>query len=89
MEIQFGRGPFAPPLEGLTKIGDELTVGVCSSSLLFSNLTIFITTGLSNFYQIRFTPLKGSCQKIVAPYFCLLMNRLNQFRELFRFRADI
>jgi len=26
MEIQFGRGPFAPPLEGLTKIGDELTV---------------------------------------------------------------
>ena len=28
MEIQFGRGPFAPPLEGLTKIGDELTVVV-------------------------------------------------------------
>ena len=26
MEIQFGRGPFAAPLEGLTKIGDELTV---------------------------------------------------------------
>lgn len=28
MEIQFGRGPFAAPLEGLTKIGDELTVVV-------------------------------------------------------------
>ena len=28
MEIQFGRGPFAPPLEGLTKIGDELSVVV-------------------------------------------------------------
>jgi len=28
MEIQFGRGPFSPPLEGLTKIGDELTVVV-------------------------------------------------------------
>jgi len=28
MEIQFGRGPFAHPLEGLTKIGDELTVVV-------------------------------------------------------------
>jgi len=28
MEIQFGRGPFAQPLEGLTKIGDELTVVV-------------------------------------------------------------
>lgn len=28
MEIQFGQGPFAPPLEGLTKIGDELTVVV-------------------------------------------------------------
>ena len=26
MEIQFGRGPFSSPLEGLTKIGDELTV---------------------------------------------------------------
>lgn len=28
MEIQFGRGPFAAPLDGLTKIGDELTVVV-------------------------------------------------------------
>ena len=28
MEIQFGQGPFAAPLEGLTKIGDELTVVV-------------------------------------------------------------
>ena len=28
MEIQFGRGPFAAPLEGLTKIGDELSVVV-------------------------------------------------------------
>lgn len=28
MEIQLGRGPYAPPLEGLTKIGDELTVVV-------------------------------------------------------------
>ena len=28
MEIQVGRGPFAPTLDGLTKIGDELTVVV-------------------------------------------------------------
>jgi len=59
MEIQFGRGPFAAPLEGLTKIGDELTVvvyvqdGGAGYDILVKNCFAYDSRDFKNANKIR------------------------------------
>ena len=59
MEIQFGRGPFAPPLEGLTKIGDELTVvvyaedGGAGYDMMVKNCYAYDSTNFKRANKIR------------------------------------
>merc|ERR1719270_3054262 len=59
MEIQFGRGPFAAPLEGLTKIGDELSVvvyvqdGGAGYDILVKNCYAYDSKNFKNANKIR------------------------------------
>merc|ERR1719336_2757921 len=59
MEIQFGRGPFAAPLEGLTKIGDELSVvvyvqdGGAGYDILVKNCHAYDSKNFKNANKIR------------------------------------
>ena len=59
MEIQFGRGPFSAPLEGLTKIGDELTVvvyvqdGGAGYDILVKNCYAYDSRDFKNANKIR------------------------------------
>merc|ERR1719438_381998 len=59
MEIQVGRGPFAAPLEGLTKIGDELSVvvyvqdGGAGYDILVKNCYAYDSKNFKNANKIR------------------------------------
>ena len=59
MEIQVGRGPFAPTLEGLTKIGDELSVvvyvqdGGAGYDILVKNCYAYDSKNFKNANKIR------------------------------------